>query len=85
MHTTGRPLPATRSWVRDFFKDHPKLAQKAPEAYSGTRGTHDKAKVFCKLCLANRVNTILEQDAKEVEAGARQVVRTSDMIELERA
>ncbi len=77
--------PPNRSWVRDFFKDHPKLAQKAVEAYSGTRGTHDKAKVFCKLCLAHRINAILKQDAKEVEDGVRQVARTEDMIELERA
>ncbi|KAH8978970.1 hypothetical protein EDB86DRAFT_2984329, partial [Lactarius hatsudake] len=71
-HTGGRP--SNRSWARDFFKDHPKLAQKALEAYSGTRATHDKAKVYCKLCLAKHVNDILEQDARDVEAGTRQFV-----------
>jgi len=81
--STSRPPASNRSWVRGFFKDHPKLAQKSAEAFSGTRGTHDKAKVFCKLCLAHRVNAHLDQDAKEVEAGTRQVARTSDMIELE--
>ena len=79
----SRPTPANRSWVRDFFKDHPKLPQKAPEAYSGTRGTHDKAKVFCKRCLDDRVNEILTQDAREVENGSRQVSRTREMVELE--
>jgi hypothetical protein len=79
----SRAPPPNRSWVRDFFKDHPKLSQKSLEAYSGTRGTHDKPKVFCKLCLSFRINTILDQEAKEVEAGTWQVARTSDMIEME--
>jgi hypothetical protein len=81
--SASRAPPPNRSWIRDFFKDHPKLAQKLPEAYSGTRGTHDKPKVFCKLCLAYRINAILDQDAKEVEAGTRQAPRTSEMIEVE--
>lgn len=45
-----------------------------------------KPKYFCKLCLADRVNAgILDNaNAKEVEAGnTRQTVRTSGMIELE--
>lgn len=81
--STGRPPSANRSWVRDFFKDHPKLSQKASEAYSGTKGTHDKPKVFCKRCLQDRVTEILRQDASEVENGRRQVSRTRDMVELE--
>jgi hypothetical protein len=81
--TTGRLPPPNCSWVCDFYKDHPKLGQKVPEAYAGTGNTHDKAKVFCKLCFAHRLNTVLDQDAKEVEAGTRQNIRTQDMIELE--
>ena len=79
----SRAPPPNRSWVRDFFKDHPKLAQKSQEAYSGMRGTHDKPKLFCKLCLAYRVNTIMDQDAKEVEADTRQAPQTAEMIEME--
>jgi len=82
--SAGRPPPSNRSWVRDFFKDHPKLAQKSPEAYSGTRGTRDKPKVFCKLCLAHNANAVLDQDAKEVEADTWEAARTPEMIELER-
>lgn len=80
---TGRPPSNNRSWVREHFKDHPWLAQKAPEAYSGARGTHNKPKVFCNRCLAHRIHCILDQDAKEVEAGTRQVSRTEAMVELE--
>ncbi|KAH9046941.1 hypothetical protein EDB84DRAFT_1557976 [Lactarius hengduanensis] len=80
-HTGGRS--SNRSWARDFFKDHPKLAQKALEAYSGTGATHDKPKVYCKLCLAKHTNEILGQDARAVEAGTRQFARSYDMIELE--
>jgi hypothetical protein len=81
--TSNRPPSSNRSWVRDFFKDHPKLLQKASEAFSGTRGTHDKPKVFCKRCLEDRVALILRQDAIEVENGSRQVVRTREMVELQ--
>ena len=69
----SRPPPANRSWVQDFFKDHPKLLQKAAEAYSGMRRTHDKAKVFCKQCLDDCVNAVLTQDAREVKNGNQQV------------
>jgi hypothetical protein len=79
----ANPPPANRSWVRDFFKDHPKLPQKAAEAYSGTKGTHDKAKVFCNRCLEYRVNEILAQDAREVENGSRQISRTHEIVELQ--
>lgn len=80
-----RPPPSHRHWTRDFFKDHPKLAQRAHEAYSGTRGTHDKPKVFCQACLSHRIGELLAQDARDIEAGTRQVVRTSEMIILDRA
>jgi len=67
------PPTANHFWVQDFFKDHPKLLQKAAEAYSGTRGTHNKAKVFCKWCLDDHVNKVLTQDAREVENGSWQI------------
>lgn len=81
--STSRPPSTNRLWVREFFKDHPKLSQKAAEAYSGTKGTRDKPKVFCKRCLEERVSIILRQDAREVENGSRQVVRTREMVELD--
>jgi hypothetical protein len=46
--TTGWLPPPNRSWVRDFYKDHPKLGQKIPEAYAGTGNTHNKAKVLLR-------------------------------------
>ncbi|KAH9024118.1 hypothetical protein EDB84DRAFT_1440775 [Lactarius hengduanensis] len=78
-----RPPPSNRLWVRDLFKDHPKLAQKAPEAFSGTRETRDKPKVACKVCLTRLVNAALEQDQREIEAGTRESPRTPEMIEAE--
>ena len=81
--STSQPPSANRSWIRDFFKDHPKLSQKAVEAYSGTRGTHDKLKVFCKHCLEDCTIAILSQDAREVENGSRQIAHTQEMVELE--
>ena len=78
----SRAPPLNCSWVCNFFKNHQKLAQKSQEAYSGMRGTHNKPKLFCKLCLAHRVNMIMDQDAKEVEADTWQAPWTAEMIEM---
>ena len=80
---TSRPPAANRLWVREYFKDHPKLAQKSAEAFSGTGGTRDKAKLFCKLCLDHRINQQRLEDEKMVENGTRQEARTREMIELD--
>jgi len=44
-----------RDWWRDYFYDHPLLAQKASQAYSNM--SKDKPKVFCKQCWATAVTT----------------------------
>ena len=78
-----RPTPQNQSWVRDYFKDHLNLAQNGFDAFSGHKKTHDKAKVFCKQCLSHRIQSIQNQESKEVEAGTWQAVRTPDVIEME--
>jgi hypothetical protein len=79
----AKPPAANRTWVREFFKDHPKLAQKSPEAFSGTGGTRDKPKVFCNLCLEHRINQQHHEDEQQVINGTRQDVRSREMIVLE--
>jgi hypothetical protein len=78
-----QPPASNRSWVRNFFEDHPKLAQRSSEAFSGTGSVQNKAKVFCKPCLAHRINQILCEDDLQVKDGIRQEIRPREMIVLE--
>jgi hypothetical protein len=75
--------PHSRTWVWGYFRDHPKLSLKSPEAFSGTGSTRDKPKVFCKKCLGHRINQQRLEDEKQVENGTCQEVRTDEMIELD--
>ncbi|KZT20928.1 hypothetical protein NEOLEDRAFT_1158419 [Neolentinus lepideus HHB14362 ss-1] len=51
---------ANRSWYRAHFYDHPKLQEKAPEAYAD--GHRDKVKVWCRLCFDHRVLAEVARD-----------------------
>ena len=77
MHTSAG---SNRLWVREHFLDHPKYPKKSPESCVG-----DKAKVFCKVCLSDRINQACLEDQEGVKNGTRQEVRTEEMIIMERA
>ncbi|KIP03811.1 hypothetical protein PHLGIDRAFT_223888 [Phlebiopsis gigantea 11061_1 CR5-6] len=57
-------------WWRDFFRNHPGHEQRAPEAFSGIGG---KAKVFCKRCLAAKI-----EEATFAERSAAVLAFTTD-------
>lgn len=87
-HTPARmarhaPPIHNRSWIRDQFVDHPKYAEKAEEAYSGTKSTRDKWRLFCRCCLEHNVNTIRVSEETEVKNGTRQEARTREMVVLD--
>ena len=67
----------------DFFEDHPKFSQRSSEAFSGTGSTHNNPKVFCKPCLAHRVNQQLSEDDLQVKNGTRHEIRSRETIVIE--
>jgi hypothetical protein len=68
-----------RDWWRDYFYDHPLLAQKASQAYSNT--SKDKPKVFCKQCWATAVTAEIKRDEEDVLEGRRAAKRDQAAIE----
>ncbi|EPQ51031.1 hypothetical protein GLOTRDRAFT_49718 [Gloeophyllum trabeum ATCC 11539] len=75
----SRPSSSTRNraWYRQLFYDHPKLPEKAPEAYVGK----DKAKVWCKLCFDQLVLLEVARDQAEVARGKKAAIRPRSEIE----
>ena len=66
-------------WWRDYFYDHPLLAQKDAQAYSNA--LKDKPKVFCKQCWAVAVTAETARDQKDVLEGWRAAIRDPAAIE----
>ena len=73
-----------RLWFREYFEDHPLYRQKAKESFAGTGVTRDKPKVYCKMCLARKVQEMQVSDQQEVENGTRQEARSQEAIVLAR-
>lgn len=67
-----------RGWWRDEFYDHPGLAAKLPDAYTGNNS--NKFKLFCKRCYDRIVAETMVHDERDVAAGIRDVACNREAI-----
>lgn len=52
-------MPRT-PWYRSCFTEHPSFATRDAAAFSGTKRTHDKVKVWCRKCLDKHVEDVMD-------------------------
>jgi hypothetical protein len=85
---TSRSQTKARGWWRDLFHDHPLLSQPAhPNHFSAfsLNNPKNRAKLYCKKCLAADVNALVMADEHAVQTGSRVTVRGTEELKAFRA
>lgn len=67
--------PCRRAPYRIHFVDHPGYAAKDPQAFAGDGHIRDKLKIWCRLCLDQRVQETSAHEQEEVQRGVRPFAR----------
>lgn len=74
------PRPRRRAPYREHFIDHPGYEAGDPAAFAGDKNTRDKLKLWCRLCLNQRVQDALASDMAEVMDRRHRLVRDQATI-----
>lgn len=73
----NKEVSGGRSWWRKLFDEHPKAADKAPDAYvESETGQTKSCKVYCNACLIIDIRQIEEEDLHALDQGRVNIVQT---------